>query len=186
MSVIIDVSEQEYKKCLNFATEVSKTTKYYSNSNGSSTDKQINDHCVSKVAEIAVENYLRAKGSWIIKETDFSVYKGSKKSWDSDLIINDDVSVHVKSQNITQAKKYTPSWTFQFGGRTGRKDKLFADPNGIIAFCIVNNKQVDIKHILYADNCFNILRDPIVKHLIGEKKVAYLEDLDKNFNGFVI
>jgi len=67
MSVDVKITEEEYKKCLNFAEEVSKTTGYYGRSNGSSLQKQINDHAVSKICEIAVESYLRSKRSSYLK-----------------------------------------------------------------------------------------------------------------------
>jgi hypothetical protein len=186
MGIIVEISEEGYRKCLDFSSEVCKTTKYYSRSNGSSLEKQINDHCTSKIAELAVENYFRSKDLEILKEADFAIYKGSKKSWDSDLIVSGDVKVHVKSQSAVQAAKFSPSWTFQFGGYTNRQDKLFSAAEGVIAFCIVNKRKVEIKHIQFAKDCMLLLKDPAMKHLVGEKKVIYLADLDKQYNMFVL
>ncbi len=157
-----------------FSSKVQSTT-CYADSNQGNFEKIKNDHYISKIGEEAVCHVMRKfADKKNILGPDYKIYIGNKKSWDSDLKING-IELAVKTQEITQAKKYGLSWTFQCSDY--RKDPILKDPNKWICFVEFDQKNGTCRvfpPFRVKDLKF---RDPKLKHLIGKKQVVYAEDL---------
>jgi hypothetical protein len=138
------ISSKILNICQEFAEKVNQTT-VYSDCGQNNQKKKLFDNLVGKLAEFAVFNLLNSvkKDKFVVNEPDVNIYEGSKKSWDSDLCITKDeakINVAVKCQDISQAKIYGFSGTFQ--NSSSRKDKAIEKKDELVFLCLhfVQNK----------------------------------------------
>ncbi|HYV91128.1 MAG TPA: hypothetical protein VE978_05070 [Chitinophagales bacterium] len=147
----------------------------YKDSNQSNIEKIRDDHFISKLGEEAVKKLMEERGNKVIGP-DYTIYPAKKKSWSTDLMINE-IEVAVKTQKKSAANKYGLSWTFQFS--QVRKDPILKNPEAWI--CFVEYDDTDEK---YSCRVFPPrkmkslpLKEPKLQHLKGKKKVVYANDL---------
>lgn len=185
----VELSSEQMEKCKNFAQECAPTNvnryKFRNQRNVKKIEKQI---FTGKLAEVAVDTYFRFMG-YEPNEPDFTIYKNKKKSWDCDLKI-EGVSIHIKSQDVSSAKKYGTSWMFQFSSSRGSGedfDEVLEDPDGIVVFCLVDGNKVSFEFIGRTSKCIPaLLKEPRVHQLRNYKRVVYLEDLREKFGSKLI
>lgn len=181
--MIVNITDTELKTCEDFANKID--TEHYSSRGQTDEKKKSRDQIVGKVAEIAAHNYLKLKGI----ETnypDFQIYTAKKKSWDFDLKASN-YNIHIKAQDVIQAKKYGYSWIFQHGNGKGYGyDKEIFDqvsPNQYVIFVSVDlfEKIAEIKAacsltFLHEKELFDL---PKVWQLQSNKKAVYLDAISK-------
>lgn len=176
--MIIKFSNEDFKKCEEFANKID--TSYYATRNQFNQKKKIKDQQIGKLGELAVFSFFQEKK---IKLTapDFNLYDKTKKSWDFDLK-NNEINLHVKSQDVKQGAKYGTSWIFQQGDK-----KIFKDYSEIdwVSFVSVDleKKHATIQAIIRLDDLHksNIFKEPQLEYLKNNKKAIYLTDLQKIF-----
>ena len=154
-----------------FSLAVAETVNY-SDSNQYTKNKIANDHFISKLGEAAVAKAFSDLGH-IVEGPDFTIYLGDYKSWDADLKI-DGTDLAVKTQTTSNAEKYGLSWTFQYSDK--RRDPILMKPDAWVIFTECNDlKNYECK--VYPPKQIKelILKEPKLNHLIGKKKVYYLE-----------
>ena len=161
-----------------FAEAVVQTIDY-SDSNQSIRKKIEEDHFISKLGEVAVASHYKFMGCQV-EGPDFTIYLGDYKSWESDLII-DGIPLAVKTQKRSSAKKYGLSWTFQSSGQ--RRDPILDKPDAWVIFVECNDED-DFSCILFPPKQMKdlILSEPKLKHLVGKKKVFYLNNENSKGN----
>lgn len=110
----------------------------------------------------------------------------NNKSFDADLIIAGRIRVHVKSQDVPQAKGFGLSWSFGIGDKDGNKgghrDKEIFDhytDTDMLITCLVADDWVGVcaEIPVHKLHDLNLFRDPKKKKLIGIKKVVYFKDI---------
>lgn len=179
-------TQEEFERCVNFSNEID--TSFYSRRNQDNNEKRKKDQLIGKLGEILSYNYLINK----IKDLsypDFNIYDKKNKSWDFDLK-GIGFNIHVKSQDISQSKKYGESWIFQAGGKYKGYDKEIFDkisPNQFICFCIIDlDKNFGkIKSICKLEHLHenNLFKLPKVVRLQEMNKLAvYFDDLGDRFD----
>ena len=157
-----------------FAGKVTATTNY-SDSNQTLLKKIKDDHFVSKLGEeackIVFSKYANVAGP------DYTIYPGDRKSWQEDLMI-DSVGLAVKTQRRTAAKKYSLSWTFQYGAK--RKDTLLHNPEAWVVFVEYDDTAPYNCYIYPPYQIKNLIfQEPKLLHLKNHKKVVYAAMLPK-------
>jgi hypothetical protein len=177
--MIIKISDSEYNKCLRFSKKVVDTNiDCYARRNQTDKEKIIDDILVGKIAEIASEKLLTARGIEH-SETDLNVYSVGGKSFDPDLYGWTEWrswKFHVKCMKHENAERWGLSWSFQ------ATDHLVTDPNSdeyIILCELMDYHTIDIKTVVRANTLFNCWGDPKLNKLKGIKKVLYWDTLDK-------
>jgi hypothetical protein len=175
-------TEEELSKCKSFAESID--TSFYATRNQFNPEKRKTDQIIGKLGEILTYNYLLDKVQ-NLTYPDFNIYEKSKKSWDFDLKGNDS-NIHVKSQNIVQAKNYGQSWIFQAGnGKNKNYDKEIFDqisPNQYVSFCLIDlgNKCGEIKSILKLSTLHDnkLFKLPKLEKLqVANKLAVYFSDI---------
>lgn len=131
------------------------------------------------MAEFAVYNYLQSKGLPCTKP-DLSIHGNGQKSFSADLQSGSNL-LHVKSQSIESALKYSDSWIFQ------QEDSVLSLPseNGYAFFCVVSDNVVYIKAAVYIIEMLeaDVVSSPKVGKYARYKSAIYLSELiNKNVN----
>ena len=146
----------------------------YADSSQKNLDKIKNDHYTGKIAEFCAHHLL--KGDFDINPPDCEIYKGKKKSWESDLIGK--INFAIKSQTFKSYKLYGASIMFQ-DIKGGRRDPILDEPESKVVYVVVGDQfgivvpPVEVKNL--------ILDEPELWHLKGKKSVAYLERSHESF-----
>ena len=162
--------------CDAFAEECVKTNvNHYAKRRQTNIDKITEQIAQGKLAEVAVAKLLDTT------PPDFTIYKPREKKFDADMVLGDR-KIHVKS--CARNSKYPISWVFQFGnGGKGHTDPLLKteDDNDLIALVIVNGAEVELFGLVRATEMTekDLYKDPILKWLVGVKKVLYADDVKK-------
>lgn len=169
----VTVQVNEYlSKAKTFAHQVVPTIGtrgIYIDTNQSNIEKIKHDHYVSKVGEEAVKQVFQALGRKV-KGPDYAVYEGSRKSWASDLYI-DEVPLAVKTQSSAMAQKFGLSWTFQASSQ--RFDPILKSSDSWV--CFVEFDEKFEKCYVYPPYQIGELKfgEPKLNKLKGTKKVVY-------------
>lgn len=141
-AIEVSINDEIYNACENFANKVNPTTKY-NDCGQNDMNKRLIDNLIGKIAEFGtygILNSIAKENGFTINQPDVLIYKGKKKSWKSDLIIeadDGDINIAVKAQSLSQAMKYSLSGTFQ--AASFRKDKVLDSTDEIIFLCMVND-----------------------------------------------
>ncbi len=175
--MIIKFTEEELKLCQDFASKIN--TDFYASRGQKNNDKRTQDQLCGKLAEIAVFSYFKAKG---IETTppDFNIYTKAKKSWDHD-IKNQELNLHIKSQNVEQAKKYGTSFVFEKSDK-----KIFKEFSNKDYVCFVSidlpNRSAEIKSILKLEDLHkhNLFKPMKIEYLTS-KSAIYFDDVKAIF-----
>jgi hypothetical protein len=169
---LVEVPGEIRKKALDFGKQVAITTDYRDHHQGNPS-KVADDHFVGKMGEEAVRIVLEGLGNQV-RGPDYTIYNGHGKSWDYDLFVSD-VGIAVKTQRLRTARKHGMSWCFA-DSRT-RRDPILDKPNGWVYFVLY----VENSHFCYVFKPQKIrdivFGEPALEHLLGHKKVAYLETI---------
>jgi len=169
---------EEVEMCRQFAKKVSPTNKdEYARRNQNDMGKIEFDNFIGKMAEIAV---WRLSGEQTT-EPDFAIYTKKtrkKKSFEADLFWNNQ-EIHVKSQELTQAKRFDTSWLFQ------KKDKLNA--GGEVVFTVVGEKDgnwtVVVFSVVPTDMIPAFISKPKKQCLQESKWAIYYKDIKFLYEG---
>lgn len=177
---LIKISNEKYKKCVDFANNVDLSL--YERRNKSSFEKRQSDTIIGKMGELAAFEALKMKFG-DLTEPDFKIYSTKEKSWDYDLK-SSDANFHIKTQSLSQGKKYGCSWTFQ------KEDKhIFKNyhPNDYVVFVSIDQDTRDcfIKsilpvHILHDNDLFKPMK---LLHL-ASKCAIYFDDIQNMESSF--
>lgn len=161
-----------------FADAVVNTVNY-GDSNQTELKKIRDDHFVSKLGEEAVRTVFEARDC-TVKGPDYSIYTGKQKSWAADLQVNN-LDVAVKTQRRSAAKRYGLSWTFQDSPQ--RHDPILGMPEAWVAFVVYEDSGSGFECIVYPLVKVKklVFGAPRLPHLLGKKKVVYLEKLEELF-----
>lgn len=177
--ICVHISDKHSEKVMDFAEKVSLTTNY-SDCGQNDYRLKVYQHYIGKMGELATFLYLR-KG-YEINEPDFKIYHGKDKSWDSDLKVGK-VHISIKTQDISSAKRFGLSWTFQHinGGRSDASiksetlviptlyDNSYYDKTRIVLF-----PSIDIRDVVFGE--------PKKESLKGKKLVMYANDNYKDLD----
>jgi len=150
-AVEVEINDEIYEICRDFAEKVNPTTKY-GDCGQNNMNKRLIDNLIGKIAEFstyAILNKIGRNNEFILDMPDISIYKGRQKTWKSDLSIKADdgeINIAVKSQSVSQAKKYSLSGTFQISAT--RSDKVFEKQDELIFLCLVDDINNDGKKTL--------------------------------------
>lgn len=173
---IVQLSPAAVTRAGAFADAVTSTVDYR-DSNQSRLQKIRDDHFVSKLGEEAVRAVFEARHCQVIGP-DYEIYEGKQKSWVADLKINS-LEVAVKTQRRSAAKRYGLSWTFQDSPK--RRDPILETPEAWVSFVVFEDTGPGLECAVYPLlKVRNLVFDPpVLPHLVGKKKVVYLEKLLK-------
>ncbi len=178
----IKFTQEEIDQCNDFANKID--TSYYATRSQTDNNKRRHDQVIGKLGEIAVFNSLKEKHP-SLGPPDFRIFSKKEKSWDFDLK-GDGISLHVKSQDIKQSKKYGESWIFQKGNGVNRNyDKEIFDrlsPNQYVSFVVVNLNEncATIKAIVDLDFLHKkeLFKEPVLEKLrFANKMAVYFRDM---------
>jgi len=176
--MLITISDEQYEKCLQFSNKVVKTNSdCYARRNQTDLEKIVDDILVGKLAEVASEKILSARGIEH-SETDLNIYSVGGKSFDADLYgwtERKSWKFHVKCMKRENAERWGLSWTFQCA------DPIVSDPNDdeyIILCEMVDYRTINIKTVVRANTLYNCWSEPKLNKLRGIKKVLYWETLE--------
>lgn len=172
--ILLDESIRE--KAMTFASAVTRTVDY-NDSNQSLKDKIRDDHFVSKLGEEAVRILFEGRNC-VVEGPDYNVYEGKRKSWASDLRINE-LEVAVKTQRRSAAKRYGLSWTFQDSPQ--RRDPILDMPDAWVCLVVYEDLKEGTECLVYPLRKIKqlIFEAPRLNKLIGKKQAVYLETLVK-------
>lgn len=179
-------TEEEINKCKEFSEKID--TSFYAKRNQFNNEKRKKDQLIGKLGEILSYNYLKNKIS-DISYPDFNIYEKKNKSWDFDMKSSSH-NIHVKSQDIEQAKRYGESWIFQAGDKQKGYDKEIFDrlsKNQFVSFCIIDikNNCGTIKSIVNVDfihenSFFKLPKLEWLQQM--NKKAVYFVDIGEKFD----
>lgn len=172
----VRLSDEAVLRAHAFADTVTSTVDYR-DSNQTQIEKIRDDHFVSKLGEEAVRAVFEARNC-IIEGPDYAVYAGKQKSWAADLKINS-LEVAVKTQRRSAAQRYGVSWTFQDSPE--RRDPILETPEAWVAFVVFEDTGPAVECIVYPLLKVRklVFDAPLLPHLLGKKKVVYLERLQQ-------
>jgi hypothetical protein len=170
-------TQDEWNICKIFAESVD--TSFYAKRNQFNNDKRVKDSFIGKLGEFAVWNLLK-KDHPNLTSPDIKIYAAKQKSWDFDLK-DDNLNLHVKSQDIEQGAKYGVSWIFQI---TDKEIFEKTKENQFVAFTSVdlNKKEANVQAIMSVDFLHkkNLWAAPkLAKLKLANKVAVYLDDLNK-------
>lgn len=173
---IVQLSAQVVARAGAFADAVTSTVDYR-DSNQSQLAKIRDDHFVSKLGEEAVRAVFEGRNCKV-DGPDYAIYGAKQKSWIADLKIND-LDVAVKTQRRSAAKRYGLSWTFQDSPK--RRDPILETPEAWVSFVVFEDTGPGFECIVYPLLKVRklVFDPPLLPHLVGKKKVVYLEKLIK-------
>ncbi len=173
---IVQLSPEAVSRAQAFADAVTSTVDYR-DSNQTQIQKIRDDHFVSKLGEEAVRAVFESRKT-IVEGPDYSIYNGKQKSWAADLKVNG-LDVAVKTQRRSAANRYGLSWTFQDSPE--RRDPILETPEAWVAFVVYEDTGTGFECTVYPLlKVKNLIFDPpLLSHLVGKKKVVYLEKLQK-------
>lgn len=157
-----------------FADAVTSTVDYR-DSNQTERQKIRDDHFVSKLGEEAVRAVFESRHCKI-DGPDYAIYTGKRKSWAADLQVNG-LEVAVKTQRRSAADRYGLSWTFQDSPE--RRDPILETPEAWVSFVVFEDTGPGFACIVYPLlKVKKLVFDPPSRaHLVGKKRVVYLEKL---------
>jgi len=181
-SVDIFINKKHSNEIMDFAKKVSMTTNY-SDCGQNNYNLKVYQHYVGKLGELAVWLYLR--DSHDITKPDFKIYNKNCKSWDSDLKVND-THISIKTQDITSAKRFGLSWTFQHI-KNGRKDSSINHNPLVIPTMYDNTYHDEIKVSIFPSLYMKDITfgEPKKLSLKGKKLIMYAKDNYKSYNQWV-
>ena len=176
MPQIVQLSMEAVSRAQAFAEAVTSTVDYR-DSNQTQLQKIRDDHFVSKLGEEAVRAVFEARNCKV-DGPDYAIYQGKQKSWVADLKINS-LDVAVKTQRRSAAKRYGVSWTFQDSPQ--RRDPILETPEAWVSLVVFEDIGPGFECIVYPLLKVKklIFDPPLLSHLVGKKKVVYLEKLLK-------
>lgn len=129
-----NLSEAVFVKARQFADAVIDTVNYC-DSLQFNRAKIRDDHFVSKLGEEAVRQVFEIYNC-SVQGPDYTIYKGKRKSWESDLYVNN-LALAVKTQRKSAAERYGLSWTFQKS--SFRTDPILQKPEAWVCFVEMND-----------------------------------------------
>jgi hypothetical protein len=187
MQTQFNISPEIFEKCSNFAkASVDSSSDKYARRNQFNVEKIIQDIRNGKIGEEGVHSLLLEKLP-NLNSPDHNIYDKFNKSWDPDLKDEkSNISIAVKSQNISSAIEFGESWVFQFN-----EGKNYDCDNGIfkeiddkhyVAFVALNvpKRKGEIKAIvkvqwLHDKKLFKAMQK---QNLRGNKVAVYFDDLE--------
>lgn len=175
--MLIKLNSQDVTKCEKFASEIN--TDFYNSRNQFNSKKRLKDQVIGKLGEIAVYKYLFTNNKEL-SYPDFEIYTVKRKSWSPDLISSKN-NFLIKSQDINQAAKFSPSWMFQLGDKHVFKE--FSEKD-LVCFVLVDldKREAEIKAIIKLEELHNkkLFKEPKLDYLKNNKRAVYFEDLKKD------
>lgn len=180
----IKLTNQMFQDCNQFATQsVATHIHHYAQRNQTDNNLIKQQILIGKLGEFAVEKFL-LNNQIKIDSPDLTIYDHKSKTFNSDLKYQN-IKIHVKSQEIEQAKKFGLSWIFQYGNnQKGHLDtEIFQQSfkKQYVAFVLIDLKVKLAKIIAFVSlntlHQYNLFKDPKKDTLRGIKKAIYYQDI---------
>lgn len=169
--------------CKTYAEEEFESTRAMRAARGQRNSTKIKHQtAVGKMGEFASQAYLQSLGHEC-SAPDCKVYTnktGRKKSWDSDLIVNEH-KIAVKTQDSASAKRYGESWIFQKGGNgyRGHRDPIIDKGESFVLFVTlsIGDKTARVRGPFHMSNIRKYFKAPKIHALKFSKACVYLKDI---------
>lgn len=174
---VVPIPDEAKERARAFAFKVTETVNY-KDSNQTVIEKVRDDHFVSKLGEEAVRILFEGRNC-LVEGPDYGVYEAKRKSWASDLKIND-LDVAVKTQRRSAAQRYGLSWTFQDSPE--RRDPILDMPDAWVCLVVFEDLKEGTECVVYPLRKIKqlIFEAPRLSRLVGKKQAVYLESLIQN------
>ena len=177
----IVLNDDEIREAQQFADEVVSTvSSYYRDRGQSNIDNIKKQTFIGKLGEYGARSWLLLQG---YQCSDINLTVTYNKTFDADLILNNGIKCHVKSQDLESANRFGISWTFQFSGQGGgHRDKEIFDNYDLedrVVFCLVQSPVVYICAQVYVSQLheMSLFGLPKKESLRGIKKVVYYDSI---------
>lgn len=172
--------QTELKRCDTFArAQLATSMSQYRRRNQSNPERIVAQIIDGKLGELFAYHYLKKQG-FESTMPDFEIYTARQKSFDADLYSHK-TAIHVKSQNITSAKRYGSSWVFQAGGiGFGNRDPCLDNSQDEWCIFVTVDHESKSATVLGPYNINDVrphMKDPKLSHLKGIKKCIYQKDI---------
>lgn len=171
------------KECTEYAENEFASTIAMRKRRGQSNPVKIKHQTtVGKMGELLAWNYLNGLG-YECTAPDFAIYKGSRKSWESDMFIEHGErrwKVACKSQDMASAKAYGRSWIFQKGGMgAGHSDPVIKKGDSLSVFVSVNlqERTCEVLGPFDMKDLRPLFKPPRIKWLAFSKVALYWDDM---------
>ena len=173
-TIVVEVTDDIIEMAIDYAKKVISTVNY-ADSKQYDNNKILFDHAVGKIGEECVKRLFEKNGI-SVEGPDYNIYYGRKKSWDSDLYI-DNIGIAVKTQNTKRSEKVGVSWTFQRG--PARRDPILDKEDAIVVFVLFDHENKICR--VYEPRQIKELEfwEPVVPKYRGYKAVVYEKYLKK-------
>jgi len=171
------------QECTDYAENEFASTIAMRKRRGQSNPEKIKHQTtVGKLGELLAWNYLTGLG-YACTEPDFAIYEGSRKSWESDMFIEDGADrwkVACKSQDMASARAYGRSWIFQKAGMGhGHSDPVIKTGNSLSVFVSVDleNRTCEVLGPFDMKDLRPLFKPPRIKWLAFSKVALYWDDM---------
>lgn len=170
--MIININDELYQKCLEFAEKrIKGSSGLYAYRGESSSSKMIDDCLIGTLGEWGAYLYLKSQGI-TTTEPDLVIYPTRRKSFNADLV-NEDYNFHVKSQSESSFSKYGASWLLQ------KTDKIVSSPGtgDYFVFTKVVDRDVEILGVCRALDIVELYGECRIARYRHSKVALYLDEL---------
>lgn len=181
-SILLHIKESWLAEGMSFAEKrVYGSSSFYRKRGGGRSEKLKYDIQVGFLAEKSISTFLKDLGV-ACTNPDVKIHATKDKSYDPDLVADNKVKIHCKSQSIESYSRYGASCMFQ------KSDPVLKRPsaNDFIAMCVVDvDARVCIVYGFFSAKKIVLTKsvgEPQVPHLRGNKRALYLTQLLKNLN----
>jgi hypothetical protein len=171
--------DEIWHKCRLYAENEFDSTKNMRARRGQTNEQRIKHQtAVGKMGEYVTHEFLSTLG-YECTEPDCEVYTGRKKSWASDLFV-DEHKIAVKTQDLDSAMRFGKSWIFQKGGYGfGHTDPVIDGGKSFAVFVTLdlNEKGAYVNGPYDMKVLRSYFKDPKVPSLRFSKTALYWEDI---------
>lgn len=176
--ILYKIENDLQQKCYDFALKCVLTNQdEYSRRNQTNKQKIIEDIKIGKIGEFAAKSYLETYSKSQISKPNLKIYLAKNKKHDYDLVdLYDNFNFSVKTQRLEDIKKYGKSVLFQKNYIDRIKNKYSKNHNLIYCLHDSENKFIIIDKELGFGDIFNMLEEPKLDKLKGNKYAIYFRD----------
>ena len=180
--------DEYWRECRAYAEDEFESTIAMRRARGQSNPARIKHQtAVGKMGELLAWNWLCGMG-YDCSAPDFAIYRGSRKSWESDMFIEHGGVRHkvaCKSQDMESARRYGRSWIFQKGssgggaGGAGHTDPVISRGDSLSVFVSVDlaNRDCEVLGPFDMSDLRPLFKPPKLDWLKRSKVALYWDDM---------
>jgi hypothetical protein len=166
----------DIKRCDSFSRQMTEAMKEWQRRFPVNPEKMHRDTVLSKLGEIGAAHYLRSLGFWAA-EPDFEIYGKKEKSYAADILLPGSTGIHVKTQDVAQARRYGTSWVFM-----KRDPATYEKSHDVVLFCTYkHNRGKPTVQVMAATACNDLQEKELFKPTVRQnnkiKCAVYGEDI---------